>query len=255
MIRARRLLALALALGLAACGRGAGLDGLAAGEQGRVADVRSGDALVLDSGLQVRLAGVEAPKGDQPYAAEALKALQTLADGHRVQLYYGGARRDRYGRALAQVKLLQGGRWIQEALLRQGAVRARTWPDNRALAAPLLEAEAHARNRSLGLWTLPAYRVLLPGEASGAGGFEIVEARVRSLGTGPSGAPRLELTSRPGVGLAAEVAPEALKDFTAAGKAPEALRGRHLRLRGYVRFGPVLVLDHPEQIELLKEED
>jgi endonuclease YncB( thermonuclease family) len=249
------LLGLALALALAACGRGPGLEGLAAGEQGRVADVRSGDTLVLDSGLQVRLAGVEAPKGGQPYAGEALAALRSLADGRRVQLYYGGARRDRYGRALAQVKLVKGGRWVEGALLRQGAVRARTWADNRALAGPMLDAEAYARNRSRGLWKLPAYRVLLPGEAGGADGFQILEARVRGLDAGPSGAPRLELTSRPGAGAAAEIAPAALRDFKAAGKAPEQLRGRHVRLRGYVRYGPVMILDHPEQVELLREED
>jgi endonuclease YncB( thermonuclease family) len=244
-----------LLLGMAACGRGAGLDGLAAGEQGRVADVLSGDALTLDSGLEVRLAGVEAPRRDQPYAPEALQALRTLADGRTVRLYYGGARRDRYGRALAQVKLVKSGRWLQEALLRQGAARVRTWADNRALAGPMLEAEAYARNRSRGLWKLPAYRVLLPGEASSSSGFQILEARVRSLSAGPTGAPRLELTSRPGLGVAAEIASKALGDFKAAGKAPEQLRGRHVRLRGYVRYGPVMILDHPEQVELLREQD
>ena len=252
MIR-HALLLVALA-GLAACGRAPGLDRLAPGEQGRVADVRTGDSLALDSGLEVRLAGVEAPKGAEPYAAQSLQALRALADGRRVQLLYGGARRDRYGRALAQVQLKRGGGWVEQVLLKQGAVRMRTWADNRAMAAPMLEAEAYARNRKLGLWALPAYRVLLPGEASGAQGFAVVEARVRALGGAePS---RLELTSQTGTGLAAVIDPKAAQDFKTAGKAPEQLRGRHLRLRGYIRgYQRVLELDHPEQVEWLKEAD
>ncbi len=243
------LLALAL---LTACGRAPGLDRLAPGEEGRVADVKSGDALVLDSGLEVRLAGVEAPKGADPYAAQSLAALKALADGRRARLLYGGARRDRYGRALAQVTLKHGG-WIEQTLLRTGAVRARTWADNRAMAAPMLEAEAYARNRRLGLWALPTYRVQLPGEASNAQGFTIVEARVRGIGANPL---RLELTSSPGVGLAAVIDAKAEEDFKRAGKAPAQLRGRHLRLRGYVRASDrVLELDHPEQVEWLKEAD
>ena len=251
MIR-RTLLLGALAL-VAACSRAPGLDRLAPGEQGRVADVRSGDSLALDSGLEVRLAGVEAPKGADAYAGESAAALRRLVDGRRVQLLYGGARRDRYGRALAHLQLKHGG-WVEQILLRQGAVRARTWPDNRAMAAPMLEAEAYARNRKLGLWALPVYRVLLPGEASSATGFAVVEARVRSLD--PAAPGRLELTGQPGRGLAARIDPKAAGDFKTAGKAPEQLRGRHLRLRGYVRgWDHTLELDHPEQVELLKEED
>ena len=238
------LLVLALA-SLAACERDPGLSGLAPGETGRVADVRSGDALTLDSGLEVRLAGVEAPKGDQPYALEARAALVRLVDGRIVRLLYGGARRDRYGRALAQVTRKADDLWIEKALLRAGAVRARTWADNRAMACPMLEAEAYARNRKRGLWALPAYRVLIPPEALAAYGFQIVEGRVRRVEPD-----RLAFD----VGFEAEIADQALGDFKTAGKSPDQLRGRLIRIRGPIRGG-VLMLDHPEQVELLKEGD
>ena len=245
---------LLLLAGLAACGPPAALDRLAAGEQGRVADIVSGDTLRLDSGLEVRLAGIDAPRAPAPYAEEARKALQRLADGRLVALHYGGARRDRYGRAIAQVTLRRGGTWLQQALLRSGAVRVHTWPDNRALAGVLLEDEAYARNHQIGLWKLPAYRVLLPGEATDTSGFQVVEARVRSLGPSYGQGARLELTSRPGVGLEAVIPARAQQDFKAAGKAAEQLRGRHLRLRGYID-DRTLRLDHPEQVEWLKEQD
>jgi len=241
-----RALGLALILlALAACGRDPGLSGLAPGEEGRVADIRSGDTFTLDSGLEVRLAGIEAPKGDQPYADQARAALVSLVDGRVVRLLYGGARRDRYQRALAQATLKRGGVWIEKALLRAGAVRARTWADNRAMAGPMLEAEAYARNRKLGLWALPEYRVLIPPEAVGAYGFQIVEGRVRSIQTD-----RLEFDA----GFEAEIAYRALDDFKTAAKAPDQLRGRLVRVRGPIRGG-TLRLDHPEQVEMLKERD
>jgi endonuclease YncB( thermonuclease family) len=234
-----------MALLLAACGQAPGLERLAAGESGRVVQVRSGDSLVLDSGVTVRLAGVEAPWGDQPYADKAREALRRLVEGRQVQLLYGGARRNRYGSTLAQVRIAGGG-WVERTLLRAGAARVRTWSDNRAMAAPMLEAEAYARNRSLGLWALPAYRVLIPREAAGADGFQVVEGRVRGFDS-----EALQFDS----GFAAAIEPKAQADFVAAGKAPQALVGRLVRLRGPIRYGEdglALRLDHPEQIELLK---
>jgi micrococcal nuclease len=253
----RRLLALiAGALLLSACSRG-GLERLAPGESGRVVEVYSGDALRLDTGLEVRLAGVEAPKGEQLFAADARAALERLVQGKRVQLLYGGARRDRYGRALAQVKIPGADVWIERALLRQGMVRVRTWSDNRAMAAVMLEDEAFARNRGLGLWRLPPYRVLLPVETEGSGGFQIVEGRALRVQSGEDG-PSLLFTRGPGDGFSARLDKGALGDFRTAGKDPDQLEGRLLRLRGPIRYGPdgpVMRLDHPEQVELLKGRD
>lgn len=57
------LASVAAVTALAGCG-GPGVDQLAAGPRGVVAEVRSGDAVVLRGGQVVRLVGVEAPKGD-----------------------------------------------------------------------------------------------------------------------------------------------------------------------------------------------
>src|SRR5580700_3553316 len=106
-----------LAVALAGCGDGGDLDRLAAGERGRVAQVRSGDVVVLQSGQVARLAGLETPRWGEPGADAALDDLRRLAEGREVELYYGGARQDPYGRALAQVRLADGRRWLQCALL------------------------------------------------------------------------------------------------------------------------------------------
>jgi endonuclease YncB( thermonuclease family) len=240
--------AVALALALAACGEGSALDRLAAGEHGRVAQVRSGDVVVLESGLVVRLAGLQVPREGEPGADEARAALAGLVQGKDVQLYYGGARRDRTGRALAQMRLIGGG-WVEAAMLRAGEAEARTFADNRALARPMLDDEARARIAKKGLWRAGgAFSVRLPRElAGGDGGFQIVEgpvARVNDTGRGVY----LEFTGRPD-GFAAEIAPSALGDLSAAGLAAQRLAGRMVRVRGMVGWDGLMRIDHPEQIE------
>jgi endonuclease YncB( thermonuclease family) len=70
------LLLSALAV-LAACGPQIGA--LQKGEQGQVARVFTGDTLQLQSGLRVFLAEIDAPRGDDPYAAQARAELESLA--------------------------------------------------------------------------------------------------------------------------------------------------------------------------------
>lgn len=247
----RGFAAIATALVLAGCNR-PGVDQLAPGPKAVVAEVRSGDAVVLKGGQVVRLAGVEAPKGSDPFAAEARAALSRLVLGQEVQLMYGGARQDAYGRALAQLKLARGGGWVQEALLKAGDVRVHTYADNRALARPMLDDEARARLAKRGLWALPAYQVRLPDEAAARPfGFQVVEGRVVSAAE-REGAVRLDLERW----VEADVPREAEGVFASSGLVLADLPGKLVRIRGFMRPGPgegMLRLDHPEQIEVLKE--
>ena len=234
---------------LAGCGERAALDRLAAGERGRVAQVRSADVLVLDGGLVVRLAGLDAPRTGEAGADQGQALLTRLALGRRAQLLYGGVRRDAYGRALAQVRLADGN-WLQKDLLEAGLARVRTWPDNRAMAAPMLAAEARARARRRGLWN-GVWQVRLPEEMGpGAGGFQIVEGWVRGVTPKPWGV-YLEF-SRDAKGFAALVPAAHASDFAAAGRDPAGLQRRLIRVRGVVGWDGVMTLDHPEAVELLR---
>jgi micrococcal nuclease len=245
LIHRRLVLVFAAAL-LSGCGGSGELDRLTAGETGRVVDVRSGDAFTLDTGLLVRLADVEAPHGSDPGAAEARDALKTLVLGQTVTLHYGGAHRDRYDRAIAQVRTQRHHAWVQRALLEAGRVRVHTWPDNAALVRPLLSAEAGARMAKRGVWALPAYQVRLPSEAAAAQGFTIMEGRVARI------------TEKPGLvwldfaegGTAILVPGKARADFRLAGVNFQALQGHIVRARGRISSG-VLTLDHPAALERL----
>ncbi|HEX6858865.1 MAG TPA: thermonuclease family protein [Caulobacteraceae bacterium] len=240
-----RLLTVLLLLLLAACGDSAALDRLAPTGKARVVEVIAPDLVVIDSGETVKLAGLASFPAREPYSREARAALEQLALGQEVELLSGGAAKDPFGRRVAHLRLVKGRRWVQGEMLEAGAGRVRTFPDNRALAGEMLEREAKARNAGRGLWALPRYRVLLPAEARRAHGFQIVEGRVtaaRRLGRGSE----LEVE-----GLRADIPGRAAADFEAAGKAPASLAGRLIRVRGAVRGGPSMRLDHPEAVEVL----
>ena len=239
-------------LGLVACGDGGALDGLAQGKQGRVTGVVSGDTLEIDGGDEVRLAGVEAPHGSAPYANAARAALERLVDGRRVELLYGGARTDPFGRTVAHIRDLQSRHWIEGALIDAGAVRVRTFADNRALAGEMLSREAAARRAKRGLWALAAYRVALPGEITRDDrGLILVEGRVRRVGRAGEGGVYLDFSDDWRGSLSAQIPSAALRDFRSAGIDPFDLQGRLIRVRGAVH-DLRLTLDHPEQVERLK---
>lgn len=240
------------ALLLAGCAPDPGLDGLADGGRGVVAEATAGDALLLTDGRRVRLAGVEAPHGSDPYAAEARGVLDRLAKGREVQLLHGGARADAYGRTLAQLRDRKSRVWLQGQLLEAGAVRMRSYPDNRALARPMQTAEARARIARRGLWALSGYGVRLPQEVDAAdGGFALVEGRVgRVVRSGRSLFIDFE---RRGQGVVSTETPMVAEpDFAAAGIDFTRLQGRLIRVRGGLyRFR--MKLDHPEQLEILTD--
>lgn len=237
---------------LAGCGADAALDGLADGGVARVAAVETGGRLRLEDGREAALAGVAVPTAGEPYAAEARAALGELASGRELRLSRGGAAdgpvhaRDARSRA-----------WLQQRLLEAGAARVRTDYADRALAGEMLRAEARARQAGRGLWALAAYQVRLPGEviARREAGFLMVEGRVaRAAET--AGRLYLEFSREWRGGFSTETPLSALPRFEGAGLDLRSLEGQIVRVRGEVRptaYGPRLRLDHPEQVERLRQ--
>ena len=234
------------ALCLAACGDAARLDALATQGKAKVVEVVTGDMVRLSDGSDLKLAGVTAPKLDAPYGEASRERLARMVLGHEVELLSAGAARDPFGRKVAQLRLAKGRRWVQGRMLREGAVRVRTFPESRALAREMLRREGEARNAGRGLWALPGYRVMIAKEAAVAPpGFALVEAQVGQVRTGTDSR-RLDL----GHGFTAVIPARAIQDFDSAGRSPASLEGRLVRLRGYLRDGE-LQLDHPEALEIL----
>jgi micrococcal nuclease len=217
-------------------------------QSGRVASVTDGATLVLADGTGVRLAGIEpvlaVPGGATRWEDAARSLLESLAVGHEVSLRGAAGPPDRYGRVTAQL-VRDDGLWLEGALLEAGAVRVE--PPLPVMAGPMLQREARARRRRLGLWQSPLYRVRTPGELGrDSGSFVLVEAKIESAQE-RSGIVWLEL----GGGAAARLDRPARHLFEAAGLDPMTLTGQSLRLRGWIRWQgrPVLDLACPEAVE------
>ena len=241
-------------LGLAALAAGCGAESdLVGGEQGRVARISDGDVLGLDTGLRVRLTEIEAPAPgydggeDEPFAREARVQLEAAALGREARLWYGGLSRDDYGRALAHVIArdeIGDEVWLNGLMVRQGAARVRTWPDNARRAARLLALENEARMAGRGLWSFDHWRVRALDDLDGAPAFTIVEGAISETNRIPGDA---VAHLSPG-GIRLEIG-ERLADA-----APGLDAGMRLRLRGRLdtrTTPPTIRITHWAQVEMV----
>lgn len=240
-------------------------DGLRDGPRGIVRSVLDGDTVILESGVVVRLIGIQAPKLPQgredfpawPKAEDARAALQALVLNKSVRVGYGGEPLDRHGRTLGQ--LFAGGEpelWVQQQLLADGLARVYSFPDNRACLAELMAAEARARVMKLGIWADPYYSVRRADRpqalAERSGHYELVDGRVL-LADKAGGRVFLNFGRYWKEDFTAVIDGRALGLFSKIGFDPLRLGGALVRVRGWVddRDGPRIEVTHPEQIEVL----
>jgi endonuclease YncB( thermonuclease family) len=120
---------------------------------GRVLEVTDGDTVIVARAVgragfearRIRLFGIDAPEGTQPYGAESTAALSRLVMGKVIDVDMKDV--DQYGRLVATVSV--GGADVNEALVRAGAAwHHAQYSDSAALAA----AERDARASRRGLW-------------------------------------------------------------------------------------------------------
>ena len=248
---------------------GLAAEGLEDGGRAVVSEVVDGDTVRLDRAIagatQVRLVGIQAPKLPLgrpgfvawPLAQESKRALEAMVLGRAVRFGHGGRRRDRHGRLLAHLHVEDGAggddRWVQGELLRLGMARVYTFSDNRRLAAEMLALEGAARTLRRGIWAHPFYAVRAPQETGRlVDTFQIVEGKVLD-------AARVKSRVYLNFGLdwrtdfTVAVSPKARRLFEDSGLDPGSLKGRRVRVRGWIkRFnGPLIDASHPEQIEVL----
>jgi micrococcal nuclease len=137
------------------CGLVPGLAQAGEGQIGVVIKVFDGDSFIVrlqtEERIEVRLADIDAPEKDQPYADAARAALRTLIYQKKIRVMT--LRTDRYQRQIARVFLLTGGAEVGEQMLTGG----HAWVYRPQVSNALLYTiERQARERQLGLWALPA---------------------------------------------------------------------------------------------------
>ena len=228
---------------------------------GRVASLNDDGMIILEDGQAIRLSGVAVPAGGGTYGEKARAALEKLVLGRAVALAHVGTA-DRYARLPADVFVGHGSDrvWVQEWLIAQGLARVQSVADSGACAGVLLAREDAARGARLGLWASPRFAVRAAGEPETLSRFldtfQIVEGEVVS--TGATGRRvYLNFGRRWKTDFTGVIATKDIDVFAAAGILPLKLPKRRVRLRGWLseHDGPMMVLDHPEQIELIDDDD
>lgn len=237
--------------------------GLTAGEKEFVSSVVDGDTVILKSGAQVRLVGIQAPKlplgrkGFEPWPLgdEAKAALEALALHRQVRLFNGKAREDRHGRILAHLVVEsqnEGPVWAERHLLESGLARVYSFADNRFCVEEMLGFERAARAKQRGMWADAFYDIRSQWQSGRyLGTFQLVEGKVLDVAEVRTGV-YLNFEENWREDFSVFIARRDLRRF--GGKEHELanLKGQWIRVRGWLKLrnGPMIDVSHPEQIEI-----
>lgn len=231
-----------------------------------VVKVLDGETLLLDDAREVRLIGAlppHTPPGSAsgsvwPLERATRTALSELMTGRTVALGYDGRRRDRYGRATAQVYLVRNGTraWVQGALVARGLARAYGLQGNFRCLVKLIRLEAAARTAGLGIWRHAAYQVRSAARPSDLyryrHTFQLVAGRVRAVATRRK-VTYLNFGRNWRRDFTIVVTRGDRKRLRKAGMNLEALKGRRIRVRGWieVKNGPMIRIRNRAELEIL----
>jgi micrococcal nuclease len=122
----------------------------------RVKRVIDGDTLLLTKGEKVRLIGVDTPETKHPqkpverFGKEAYLFTKRMVEGKEVRLEFDWQKRDKYGRLLAYVYLMDG-TFLNAEIIKQGYGFAYTRFPFRYLE-DFRVYEREARDKRAGLW-------------------------------------------------------------------------------------------------------
>ncbi len=240
-------------------------DQLRNGGGGKVIKIIDGDTVVLADNREVRLVGIQAPKlplgrkkfKKWPMADEAKELLSNLILNQEVQLGFGGQETDRHGRVLAHLFLIKDVKtlvWIQGRMLKFGLARAYIFWDNRSLASEMLNREAIARDKNLGIWRLSYYQIRRVEEAGRhIGSYQIIDGPAKKV-SNVRGQVYINYGQDWRKDFTILIKPRTRKLFDRAGVDYRLFAGKRLRIRGWIKSwnGPMIEVTYPEQIQILE---
>lgn len=233
-----------------------------------------GTALTLEDGRTIRLADIGVPRAElyETIAGEKAvpqpPALAELEPGRSLLVSVQSDTPDRWGRIAAHVSLpgnLSGdaaapAEWLSGHLVANGRAFVLPGDGETACIDALYALEADARHARRGLWRDPAHRVWmadderLSEEATGA--WRIVSGRVVSVGVTKTNH-YLNFGRDWNTDFTVTVQTRDVERFAAAGRHPEGLKGRLVRVRGWLRKwnGAVIEVTRPGEIEVIDGRD
>jgi len=220
----------------------------------RVKKVVDGDTVRLENGKLVRLLGINTPErtyDDQPadpFSLEATLLLQELVEGREVVLTPGREKKDKYGRLLGYLNLLDGSD-VQQQLIKRGYAFVVAFPPDIDRLKQFVPLEKTARKQKKGVWGDSFYTPVPPEDhVSLDGGFRLVTGKITKVGSSKKNV-RLSI----GSDLVVGVRHSAWNEFWQI--APESLLGQTVVARGWISKGSkgdpaYLRIRHPAMMEI-----
>jgi len=233
----------------------------ASGREQRVTIGAVSDAVTLTAadGRSLRLAGVLAAPARFPEAVEeARRAVEAEALGRSLAVRPIAAGEDRYGRLRVQAFRRDQGEplWLQGMLVRRGLALVAGLPGEGECARELLAHEADARAARRGLWGSGRFRTW-PADPAALDGllnqFVIVEGAVVEVGRSARNV-FLNFGADWRDDVTGLIARSELAALAASGLEVDRLKGRRVRLRGWLERwnGPLIRIRAPAQLEALE---
>jgi endonuclease YncB( thermonuclease family) len=234
----------------------------AKGQPVEVTQVAGDATLLLSDGRMVRLAalavphrlGREAIAADRPRLQAAARFLEETAVGHRF-LLLGAAKPDRRGRIAGHLVDDGDKSWLNGAFAAAGHGWVMPMAGDTPCAAALLEQEASARKDRIGLWQDETFQPLAADDTelpSKGDTYALVEGEI--ISTGRAGRRRyIDFGRDHRTDFTVVIDDRDWARFTAAGIVLDRLKGRHVRVRGWLTAhqGSEMMLDVPEEMEWL----
>ena len=220
---------------------------------GVVKKVYDGDTVQLQSGVKVRLIGINTPevaKRNRPGDSGGIEAKAFLSRqvlGKKVRLVPGPERYDKYQRLLATLYSVEG-EDLNARMLDEGLAHSSIKPPNIQKLVQYRRIEDRAIARKRGIWSLSRYQPV-PIEDAGEyrNTFRRLQGRVNSVEENRS-AWLLHFAND----VKVLIRKEHLDSFRKADLEPKRLKGREILFRGWVhqsRGTPLIRLVHVEAIE------
>lgn len=131
------------------------------GEKALVTKVIDGDTIEIESGISVRLVGIDTPETVDPrrpvgcFGKEASNETKSLLTGRQIIMQRDISDTDKYSRLLRYIYLPLGNGqslFVNDYLVREGYAKVYTYPPDVKFSEQFLDAERQARAERRGLW-------------------------------------------------------------------------------------------------------
>ena len=215
-------------------------------------------SLLEENGSIYALTGIDIPN-DNDTAPQTQTRLAELVGDKKCTIYHTRSEKvgriNRMNHILGHLTCGKDDVWVQGTLIAEGLARVRTTPENKEQFLKMLELEKSARKNKLGLWAIPMNQILLPEKSfQNINNFVIVEGQIFATAQNKESI-FLNFTSDWKTDFSIGIPAKLRKDFSKLRIDPMSLKGKKIRVRGWMRSynGPYIELDHAEQLELVTD--